>query len=150
MTNFQNEYPDALETVFRSPQGEEKSSIEPRYTKLPFQDNSFDVVNGRGLASNVLARYWPDTLQELKRVLKPGGKLEIVAFGSSWINARSSIRLTTQQAHYKRCLADVGYHEELTEALPALVAQSGFTSAQIAIVAMPVGWGVSVTNVSKF
>lgn len=145
--NFYAEFPQALETVFTSPPSEATGPAKARYTKLPFQDNVFDVISAPGLSTTVLAKHWPQTLHEFKRVLKPGGKLEIVAFGSSWVNASTSEKLVTQQSRFRKCLVDAGYHEELTEALPEMIAACEFSVVDVGLVAIPVGWGVSADNV---
>lgn len=50
------------------------------YNKLPFPDESFDIVLATGLMEH-LKDPW-QALQEMKRVLKPGGK---VLIGASWV-----------------------------------------------------------------
>ncbi len=42
---------------------------------LPFDENTFDVVNARFIISFMLRESWPHVVQELVRVLKPGGTI---------------------------------------------------------------------------
>ncbi|CAG8699265.1 3829_t:CDS:2, partial [Dentiscutata erythropus] len=48
--------------------------------RLPFEDNTFDFVFQRYLASAIPKEKWPDVINELVRVLKPGGYLELCEF----------------------------------------------------------------------
>lgn len=50
------------------------SSLQP----LPYKDRSFDFVHMRLVGLGVPEQRWPALLEEALRVLKPGGKLEIV------------------------------------------------------------------------
>lgn len=144
--HFSIEFPEAAETVYRSPISSVAIPIQARYTQLPYHDETFDVIWARGLSSTVLAEHWPATIRELKRILRPGGKIEITAWGSSWINPDSSKKLISHQARFMKCLANAGFYEELTESLPEVVAGCGFSTVNAAYVAIPIGWGVMITT----
>ena len=44
---------------------------------LPFPDDTFDFVFQRMLLSSITKEKWPSVVNELTRVLKPGGYLEV-------------------------------------------------------------------------
>jgi len=44
---------------------------------LPFEDDTFDFVFQRLLVASITADKWPFVVNELTRVLKPGGYLEV-------------------------------------------------------------------------
>ncbi|KAI8808773.1 S-adenosyl-L-methionine-dependent methyltransferase [Cladochytrium replicatum] len=46
--------------------------------RLPFEDNTFDYVHQQRLVLAIPERLWRPVLEELSRVLKPGGVLDIV------------------------------------------------------------------------
>ncbi|RHZ83329.1 hypothetical protein Glove_97g96 [Diversispora epigaea] len=46
--------------------------------KLPFENDTFDYIFQRFLVSVIPKDSWPDVINELTRVLKPGGYLELV------------------------------------------------------------------------
>jgi ubiquinone/menaquinone biosynthesis C-methylase UbiE len=45
---------------------------------LPFQDDSFDYVHQRFLIAGIPSDKWQDVVDEIVRVLKPGGYLEVL------------------------------------------------------------------------
>ncbi|CAG8845284.1 5950_t:CDS:2, partial [Racocetra persica] len=45
--------------------------------RLPFDDNTFDFVFQRYLVFGLSKEKWPQVINELVRVLKPGGLLEL-------------------------------------------------------------------------
>ncbi|KAI8366838.1 S-adenosyl-L-methionine-dependent methyltransferase [Radiomyces spectabilis] len=45
---------------------------------LPFEDNTFDLVHMRLLVAALRVNEWPRVLNEIHRVLKPGGLVELV------------------------------------------------------------------------
>lgn len=50
---------------------------------LPFPDNYFDFIHQRLLLFGLTRNDWRRTIQELLRVLKPGGWLEIIEVSQS-------------------------------------------------------------------
>ena len=50
---------------------------------LPFEDNTFDYVFQRLLSAAITRDKWPFVINELTRVLKPGGYLEVKNAGIS-------------------------------------------------------------------
>lgn len=49
---------------------------------LGFMDNAFDFVYQRDMATIVAAGRWPTLIQEFARILKPGGWLQLVEYGT--------------------------------------------------------------------
>ncbi|CAG8517368.1 13892_t:CDS:2, partial [Dentiscutata heterogama] len=49
---------------------------------LPFDDNTFDFIFQRYLTAEIPKEKWPYLINELVRVLKPGGFLELSKFSS--------------------------------------------------------------------
>ncbi|CAG8821382.1 29583_t:CDS:2 [Gigaspora margarita] len=45
--------------------------------RLPFEDNTFDFVFQRYMFTGCIKKKWPDLINEIVRVLKPGGFLEV-------------------------------------------------------------------------
>jgi ubiquinone/menaquinone biosynthesis C-methylase UbiE len=45
---------------------------------LPYPDNSFDFIHMRLLIAALRSNEWPIVLTEIRRVLKPGGLLQLV------------------------------------------------------------------------
>lgn len=48
---------------------------------LDFADQQFDYVYQRDVAHIVPMKHWPSLIREFHRVLRPGGKLELVEYG---------------------------------------------------------------------
>jgi SAM-dependent methyltransferase len=53
---------------------------------LPFLDNTFDFVHQRLLVTGIPVVSWPTVAQELMRVTKPGGWVEMVEGGGLFVN----------------------------------------------------------------
>src|SRR5215472_11958358 len=54
---------------------------------LPFNDARFDYVHQRCLSVVLPAVHWQGIVNELVRVTQPGGWVELMEYGSSYINA---------------------------------------------------------------
>src|SRR5579859_1163828 len=54
---------------------------------LPFDAARFDFVHQRCLGTVLPTAYWPMVIHELVRVTQPGGWVELMEYGSSYINA---------------------------------------------------------------
>lgn len=48
---------------------------------LPFEDNAFDLVYQRDLATVLPFKCWPGLIKELYRILCPGGVVQLVEYG---------------------------------------------------------------------
>jgi ubiquinone/menaquinone biosynthesis C-methylase UbiE len=49
--------------------------------RLPFSDNTFDFVNIRLFIIALKKQEWPIVVQEIYRILKPGGYIQMVECG---------------------------------------------------------------------
>ncbi|GAC1373632.1 MAG: hypothetical protein NVS2B12_01710 [Ktedonobacteraceae bacterium] len=56
---------------------------------LDFSDDTFDFINGNFLANLLPRERWSAALQELKRVLKPGGVLRLIDSDTIYTNSSS-------------------------------------------------------------
>ena len=134
---FENIYPNAKLEVYRSDITSGKKTTG-RYLKLPYPDASFDVVTSRAAASIVPLAEWPATLKELKRLLKPGGMLEIISM-DQWINIGPK---TAQfQSRVDAALTQQGFAADLSLSLLPLIEQCNFQKVDVAQLAMPINWG---------
>lgn len=54
---------------------------------LDFADQQFDYIYQRDVAHVVPKKHWPSLIREFHRVLRPGGKLELVEYGKhdGWV-----------------------------------------------------------------
>jgi ubiquinone/menaquinone biosynthesis C-methylase UbiE len=101
---------------------------------LPFEANSFDLVNERTLFGVMAPHEWPALLAECKRVLRPGGivrltELELPITTSPALN---KIWRISAQAFYntRRTFSVDGEHIGITPMLRPLLHQAGFQNVQ--------------------
>ncbi|KAH8835498.1 hypothetical protein DL96DRAFT_1702477 [Flagelloscypha sp. PMI_526] len=47
-------------------------------TKLPFEDDEFDHIHIQGIAKGVPENKWPYLFEEVNRILRPGGAIEVI------------------------------------------------------------------------
>lgn len=144
--NFEREFPLATLTIYRNPANASMQDI-PKYCELPYADATFDVVSANVLTTVVLAKDWKRTLLELKRVLKPGGHLELMGFSSSWVNAGP--KSAQQEQIFRDGLDASGFHGDIMSGLPPIFLSCDFASVKVAHLAMPVSWGVSTYHVPR-
>ncbi|CAG8461728.1 10265_t:CDS:2 [Diversispora eburnea] len=80
---------------------------------LPFENDTFDYIFQRFLFSAIPKDSWPDVMNELTRVLKPGGYLESLSMGSL-ISKNDSKDLPTSDDHFTnfQYLGGRRYHNE--------------------------------------
>lgn len=98
---------------------------------LAFPDAAFDVVNGRLLMSFTLRSSWPPLLQELKRILRPGGLLcltEAYDGGSTNSAASEQLKKVLLRAFYLggRSFDSEGQSFGITNVLTQLLTEAGF------------------------
>ncbi|KAI9512507.1 hypothetical protein F5148DRAFT_1351823 [Russula earlei] len=53
-------------------------------TKLPFEDDTFDLVHIRHISKGVPEHKWSSLFEEVRRVMQPDGFVEVVEEGSKW------------------------------------------------------------------
>lgn len=115
--------------------------------KLPFDDNTFDVLSAKSLWYFVKKDEWLDVLQEFRRVLKPGGYLEIVISDYGLLNSNES-----DEYWWKRLRAGVRRHN--MEPFPSIkvpdhLYNAGFKDVHSALLKLPRGgWSGQVGHVT--
>lgn len=62
--------------------------------RLPFMDNTFDFVNIRLFIIALKKHEWPIVIQEVFRILKPGGFIQVVECGMLVCTLENTILLT--------------------------------------------------------
>lgn len=60
--------------------------VDVTQEKLPFQDDEFDFVKQRLVTASFTLDNWKSVLQELIRVTKPGGYIELIEIDFSTCN----------------------------------------------------------------
>jgi SAM-dependent methyltransferase len=106
---------------------------------LPFLDGTFDFVHQRLLVTGIPFARWPQVIQELIRVTKPGGWIEMVEGGGIFVNGGPA----TQQwcAWGDTMMKPAGIDIYQIANLAALVEQVGL-SCQSSVYNIPAGlWG---------
>ncbi|KLO15043.1 S-adenosyl-L-methionine-dependent methyltransferase [Schizopora paradoxa] len=73
-------------------------------TKLPFEDDEFDHVHIRSIARAVPESKWDYLFEEISRVLRPGGSIEMIEDGASDYKFSADIRFPTLPGWYTRAL----------------------------------------------
>lgn len=142
---FPAEFPKAKLDIHKAAAIEGRLTSRARYVTLPYEDACFDVIQAHSLGTTVLDEDWPATLRELRRILKPGGRLELTAFSTAWLN--SGPGMTRQQKKYAAGLVRDGFPRELTETLPYLVEGAGYAHVDLVHLSVPVGWGGTISNI---
>ncbi|CAG8772300.1 24929_t:CDS:2 [Cetraspora pellucida] len=65
--------------------------------RLPYDDNVFDYVHMRFMGSSLTLSAWEYVVNELVRVLKPGGYVEICELDCYWVNEGPKARMLRSQ-----------------------------------------------------
>lgn len=139
--------PSTTSPHLRGPKNHRHLSVERLY-RLPFPDNHFDVVSARTLflilrSSAAHPRHlqaskideYDRCLEEIFRVLKPGGYLEYILFDSTVINAGP---LATELfSRFSRGLEDSGRDPEPTSRWIPRLYSAGYTDIKRAWTFLP-------------
>lgn len=112
-------------------------------TKLPFNDDQFDLISARELHA-VLKLFgehgtdeWDACLRECLRVLKPGGYLEFALLDADIVNAGP--RGNAKAVEFGFALHTLGYDPNPTRSFLPRLAAAGFDDVRRAWVCLPVG-----------
>ena len=132
---FEREFPQSRLETHRLARRANQTLV---YASLPYKDNSFDVITARGLTSIVADADWPQTIDELIRVLRPGGRLELVTH-DQWVNEGPISRGFTKK--FSTALAKTGFSAEQTKILLPTLKEAQLTNVQVANLAIPISWG---------
>lgn len=113
---------------------------------LPFEDNTFDIVNAKSLWYFVQKSDWPAVLKEVYRVVKPGGYIEILLADFSLLgeNAQDSY----WWSRLVNSVEDFGLEPSPVTKVPTLLYDAGFSDVNMSLMAMPRGWGGQTGHVS--
>jgi SAM-dependent methyltransferase len=106
---------------------------------LPFQDNSFDFVHMRSLLTAIPATQWPAVVQQLARVTRPGGWVELAECGVAQAGGPGLMGLW--QSWIDMC-AKRGVDFTLGHTIGTMLTSAGLTHVQQRAIAFPMGaWG---------
>jgi len=112
------------------------TSLPPNWT------GKFDFINQRFLLGALLAKEWPDALSELRRVLKPGGAVQLVE-----MDPRFPVPETPAAAQVRDIVCKVhdvnGLQIGIADSLAALLQSAEFVDVVSETKRMPMGrlWG---------
>ncbi|KAJ3392786.1 hypothetical protein HDU84_003525 [Entophlyctis sp. JEL0112] len=108
--------------------------------RLPYPDNMFDYVHQRALVLAIPKQKWPHVLNELIRVTKPGGWIELVESSGKIGNATGASKAFADRA--EAALKARGADIDLVANLPEYVnACANLTNTDKRAVEIPLGWG---------
>lgn len=114
---------------------------------LPFEDNFFDVISAKGLWYMLRSNEWDPALQELFRVLKPGGVIEIPVIDFNLLNNRHGAEFWSKA---RKSIADLDIDTGSVQRLPKRLTESGFVDSYRALLALPKGWGGQLGHLTDF
>ncbi len=101
---------------------------------LEFDDNSFDLVNGRLLFGFMPASSWPKVVQECMRILRPGGLLRLtegeIGLTNSPASEKGSYLFTQMMKRTGMSFSPDGRQLGLTPMMPRLLREAGFEQVQ--------------------
>ena len=117
-------------------------------TTLPFEDNYFDIVSTKSLWFFLQKNQWIDVFKEIKRVLKPGGTLEVCVSDFTIINSTSSDEYW--DGKLVEGLTKRGIDPFPIASCPQRLADAGFEQIRRALLCIPRGWGGRLAHLTDF
>ncbi|KAG0029348.1 hypothetical protein BGZ82_007990 [Podila clonocystis] len=115
---------------------------------LPFEDNTFDFVYQRFMIMGYPAKSWPFIIQELVRVTKPGGIIELTEIPVV-SNANGPELTRVMEILEQGCLAK-GLDTKVARKLDGLLQQAGLEEVKACHASIPVGaWGAKVGQLMR-
>ncbi|KAJ3200460.1 hypothetical protein HDU83_006386 [Entophlyctis luteolus] len=129
--------------------------------RLPYSDNTFDYVHQRALFLGVPKHKWPHVLNELARVTKPGGWIELVECSGLFKDVGEAAKMFAEKMEtaflargvdinlseheFRMRKADVCAEILAAENLPEYAeACTAITNVGHKVVQIPLGWGGEV------
>lgn len=104
---------------------------------LPFPDRQFDYVHQRLLVAALPATHWPSVIQELIRVTRPGGWIELLEIGVTIEHAGpETTHLLTWMGERSR---ERGFNMGLLSRLGEMLAQQGLEAIERHDIPVPLG-----------
>ena len=114
--------------------------------KMPFDDNTFDIISAKSLWYFVSRDDWDLVLKELFRILKPGGCIEMVI--SDFIILNGSRADQFYWGRVKEGTDRLGLEQIPSAVLPHYLYNAGFKNVNRALIALPRGWGGQMGHVT--
>lgn len=124
-------------------------------TNLPTEwDNSFDLINQRLLVAALTVPQWHAALSELKRILKPGGSIQLIEVGRyRCLHGTTSMPAMDKVSEMSNAIFNkLGVlGSDCQDQIPGMVEEAGFCDVQLELCPLPLGkqWGESGTTGSK-
>ncbi len=115
---------------------------------LPFPDRQFDYIHQRLLVAALPATHWPAVIQELIRVSRPGGWIELLEIGVTIQHAGpETTRLLNWMGERSR---ERGFDMGLLSRLGEMLAQGGLEAIERHDIPVPLGeWAGHVGSMLK-
>ena len=117
--------------------------VVERYEQLPYADNSFDFVHVQCSSASITPKQWPEVLQELARILRPGGWLHFLDFeiGPTSSDAVNTFIHYLHVSHSKEERVLSSKSQALTSAivLPRLLREAGYSEVNYTLYAIDIG-----------
>jgi len=106
---------------------------------IPYPDNHFDIVNMRMVTGCWHDKYWPWVIQEMYRVVKPGGYIQLLEPDHTfWV-----IEPERQQV-WKKWNAwqmNRGCNTKIARSIHKMIQTAGFVNIQKRYMSAPLNWG---------
>ncbi len=113
------------------------------YAQLPFANDSFDFVHVQRSSAAITPKLWPLVLQELMRVLRPGGGIHFLDFeiGPTSSSAVNTFLKYVHAAHRKEERVFSLKSQALTSAIvfPRLLMEAGYQGVKYRLHAIDIG-----------
>ncbi|KAG2236298.1 hypothetical protein INT48_001361 [Thamnidium elegans] len=103
----------------------------------PMNDNSVDFIFQRNMYLHIQKDQWPKILEEMFRVLKPGGYIELIE-SDLWHHNPGPVQQAFQQFFKDQCkLLDLDL--EISSSLTGTIEEKGFLDVEKRILDIPIG-----------
>jgi SAM-dependent methyltransferase len=108
--------------------------------RLPFADETFDYTHQRFLVAAIPGARWPDVIQELVRVTRPGGWVELLEINNVFVNpGPETMHLAGWIASVSQTL---GFDAEAVPSIGRRLTAAGIQSVVTRDIVVPLGaWG---------
>ncbi|RUS29371.1 S-adenosyl-L-methionine-dependent methyltransferase [Jimgerdemannia flammicorona] len=107
--------------------------------QLPFEDMSFDYIFIRNMAFTIAQTDLPEVFQEIFRILRPGGVVEMVEMDIE--QKRRGPQSKMGNSRMIHGLQARGIDVYLARTLDSFLAENGFSNPQTNFGSIPIGWG---------
>ncbi len=130
-----------------SPQSSRFQFMEGRTpSALPFADARFDYVHQRCLSTVIPTVHWQGIINELVRVTRPGGWIELVEYGSYTNTGPKTVQFCQW---WQNVLALRGIDLQITEYLETLLKEGGLEQVKQKTIAIPLYGGERATGAMR-